>query len=99
MKAYIALILAPLVLSGGPRVSRPAEEVDEKAVKEELASLQGRWVMVGREALGKKATSEDLKKVKGVLVIEGEKRAGWSEEYGEKGDVQEATFKIDPAAK
>ena len=99
MKLRGALIMATLVLGAGSGQAQPADKIDEKALKNELALLQGHLVTIGREALGKKATSEDLKKLKGVMVIEGENRAGWTEEYGEKGEVHEAAIKLDPSAK
>jgi uncharacterized protein (TIGR03067 family) len=98
MRRAIAVIIATLVVPTGAESSKPTGALGEDAAKKELELLQGHWVMVGRELLGKKATPEELKQLKGVMVIEGNKRTGWSDEMGKKVNVQEATIKLDPTA-
>src|SRR5262245_1452001 len=99
MKLGIAamLVASQLVAVTGHAVG--SDTKGGKVAKKDLDSRQGTWVMVGREALGKKATKEDLEKVKGFMVIEENKETGWPEELGKKGDIQEATITLDPAAK
>jgi len=99
MRPAIALTIAIVVFVAWIGHAQDAGKNREEAVKKELALLKGKWEMVGREVLGKKATKEDLEIVKGILVIEGEKKTGWPVDMGKKGEVQEATIKLDPTAK
>lgn len=90
MSLAIVLGMAALVM--------PAEVAEDDPVKKELELLQGRWEMVERVVRGKKATADEMKRLKGVMLIEGNKKTGWSDESGKKVDVQETTIKIDPTA-
>jgi uncharacterized protein (TIGR03067 family) len=99
MRPDIVLIFAALLALTEPGVATTSGKLDEETVKKELGRLQGHWVMVGREHMGKKATADELKRVKGVMVIEGDKKTGWSDEMGKKVNVQEVTIKLDPTAK
>jgi uncharacterized protein (TIGR03067 family) len=99
MRLAIALTIATVVYVAGIGRTQDADKKKEDAVKKELALLRGKWEMVGREVMGKKATKEDLEIVKGILVIEGEKKTGWPVDMGKKGEVQEATIKLDPTVK
>src|ERR1043166_2573820 len=100
MRRAIVLTFATLLLPPGTASSPSAPMTeDEAAVKKELELLQGQWEMVGREYRGKKSTAEELKQLKGILVVEGTKLTGWSDEMGKKANGQESTIKIDPAPK
>jgi len=96
----IAAIIAVCVLVAGAGLAQDTGKKGGDAARQELALLQGKWVMVGSEVMGKKATKEDLENVKGIMVIEGNKVTRWADEQGKKTeDVTEATIKLDPAAK
>jgi uncharacterized protein (TIGR03067 family) len=98
MRPGTALIVAACVVVVG--LAQDAGKKADDVARKELALLQGKWVMIGREVLGKKATKEDLEKVKGIRVVEGNKVTSWAVERGKKmEDVTEATIKLDPAAK
>jgi uncharacterized protein (TIGR03067 family) len=99
MRPDMVLALATLFAFTEPGLATTSGMLEEDAVKTELDRLQGHWVMVGREHMGKKATPDDLKRLKGVMVIEGDKKTGWSDEMGKKENVQETTIKLDPTAK
>jgi uncharacterized protein (TIGR03067 family) len=99
MRLTITLAIVSMMGVADVGHAQDADKKKEDAVKRELALLQGKWEMVGREVLGKKATKEDLEIVKAILVIEGEKKTGWPVDMGKKGEVQEASIKLDPTAK
>ena len=69
----------------------------DDSAKKDADSLQGNWVVVGRQLLGKKATKQEIEEVPTYVVIEGNKGKAWYEEKGEKGDMVEGTIKLDPA--
>jgi uncharacterized protein (TIGR03067 family) len=69
------------------------------AAKKDVEALQGKWVVIGREVLGKKATEKELEEVKTYVLIEGNKGKAWMEENGDKGDTSEGTIELDPSAK
>jgi uncharacterized protein (TIGR03067 family) len=100
MRCGIVAIIAACVLVAGAGLAQDSGKKGGDAARQELALVQGQWVMVGREIMGKKATKEDLESVKGIMVIEGNNVTRWAEERGKKSeDVTEATIKLDPAAK
>jgi uncharacterized protein (TIGR03067 family) len=72
---------------------------DDTEPKTELAALQGKWVIVGKEFMGKKATKEEIKKLGGEMVIKERTVTQWADEFGEKEIVSKAKFVLDPKAK
>ena len=90
MRLRYALCFAAWLLVTG--TGRP-----DDAAKKDVDSLQGNWVVVGRQLLGKKATKQEIEEVPTYVVIEGNKGRAWFEEKGVKGDMVEGTIKIDPA--
>src|SRR5262245_299314 len=93
MRTSVSLLIVACPLVMGVRGA------DEPEPKTELASLAGKWVIVGKEFMGKKATKEELKKLKGEMVIKGRTMTQWGEEGGKKEVVSEATFTLNPKAK
>jgi uncharacterized protein (TIGR03067 family) len=91
MRLRYALCFAAWLLVTG--TGRP-----DDAAKKDVDSLQGNWVVVGREVLGKKATPKELEEVPTYVLIEGNNGRAWMEAMGKKGDVSEGTFKLNPAA-
>jgi uncharacterized protein (TIGR03067 family) len=92
------LSTACLLFAGGGRAHEGGKQ-DDELVKKDLAALQGSWVIVGKEYMGKKATQEELAELTGVMVIKGSTITQWKEEMGKKVVVSEATVKLNPAAK
>lgn len=72
---------------------------DDAEPKKDLEQLQGKWVVVGKEFMGKKATKEELEDLAGETVIKGRVMTVWAEECGKKTRTSEAKFEIDPKAK
>ena len=58
MRPAIALTIAIVVFVAWIGHAQDAGKNREEAVKKELALLKGKWEMVGREVMGKKATKE-----------------------------------------
>jgi uncharacterized protein (TIGR03067 family) len=85
-------MIAAVVLVSGPSVPRDH-------IKKDLESLQGSWVIVGKEFMGKKATEKELADLKGEMVIKNATITQWAEEEGKKFVVSRSTFKLDPKAK
>jgi uncharacterized protein (TIGR03067 family) len=77
--------------------SPPGALAQEKAAEKELAALQGAWVIVGEEFMGKKASDEEVKKLSGRTVIKGAKLTSWDDSA--KAMASQSTFTLDPAAK
>jgi uncharacterized protein (TIGR03067 family) len=75
----------------------PGTGRSEDAAKKDVEALQGNWVVVGREMLGKKATKEELEERPTYVVIEGTIGRAWMEDKGAKGDLSEGIFKLNPA--
>ena len=99
MRPGIALILAACVLVAGTGRADDAGKKEEDAAKKDLALLQGTWEIVGKEFMGKKATKEEIDKLKGEMVIKDGKLTQWHDDAGERSVVSEATLKIDPKAR
>lgn len=97
MRVTIALMVAACVLVAGIARADEAKKAD-KAANKDLESLQGKWVAVGREVLGKKATEQELKDQKTYVVIEGNKGKAWMEGQGGKTDTSEGTLTLGPSA-
>jgi uncharacterized protein (TIGR03067 family) len=89
--AYAPFFAACVLITGTGRADDTA--------KKDVDALQGNWVVVGRQVLGKKATRKELEEVPTYVVIEGNQGRAWMEDKGKKGDMSEGTIKIDPAAK
>src|SRR5437870_5534561 len=92
MKQSIFLVAAAILL-----VTFKAFANDES--KAEQARLEGTWIIVGKEYLGKKASEADLKKLTGKTVIKGDKITEWIDDLGKEEVISEATFTLDFAAK
>jgi len=102
MKWCVVLVLGACVQAAGTgRADDAAKKDDDDAAKKDLALLEGTWVVAGKEFMGKKATKEEVEKLRGRLVIKDGKWALWSDdnEKGKEEIVYEATFKLDPKAK
>jgi uncharacterized protein (TIGR03067 family) len=102
MKWCVAPVLGACVLAAGTgRADDAAKKDDDDAAKKDLALLEGTWVIAGKEFMGKKATKEEVEKLRGKLVIKDGKWALWSDDNdkGKEEIVYEATFKFDAAAK
>src|SRR5262249_22014976 len=99
MRAGSVLIVAAWVLVSGTSLAQEKAQKDDGAARKDLAALQGSWEIVGKEFLGKKATKEEIAKLKGEMVIKGDKVAQWAEEIGEKLLLSKATLKLNPTAR
>jgi uncharacterized protein (TIGR03067 family) len=87
----VLTVAAGLFVAGAARADDPA--------KAELARLEGTWVVVAREYMGKKASEEEIKKLNAKVVVKGDTVAVWSNDAGEDVVVAEATIKLDPSTK
>src|SRR4051794_2624088 len=67
--------------------------------QKELAQLEGTWVTVSKETMGKKASEEEIKKLNTKLVIKGDKLTVFSTEGGKDEVLSELTIKLDPTTK
>jgi uncharacterized protein (TIGR03067 family) len=85
-------ILVACVLAAG--AGRPREKG-----KTDLAALQGSWVIVEKEFMGKKAAKEEVARLKGEMIIEKNVVSQWAEDLGEKRLVSRSTLKLDPKAR
>jgi uncharacterized protein (TIGR03067 family) len=92
MRLGSGLIVAACVLIAGVGIPR------EKP-KKDLDLLQGAWVIVGKEFMGKRANKEELKKLGGEMVIKGALLTQWADDAGDKYVVSTATWKLNPKAK
>ena len=99
MRLGCALLSTVCLLLAGAGRAHEGGKQDDELVKKDLAALQGSWVIVGKEYMGKKATQEELAELTGVMVIKGSTITQWNEEMGKKVVVSEATVKLNPAAK
>jgi uncharacterized protein (TIGR03067 family) len=99
MKPRIALTLAACVLAAAAAGVGGAPLKEDDPVKKDLALLQGTWVIVGKEYMGKTATKEEVAKLTGETVINDGTRTEWSEDLGKKEIINEAKLKLDPNAK
>jgi uncharacterized protein (TIGR03067 family) len=90
MRLAYAVFFAACVLI---TATGPADDT----AKKDADSLQGKWVVVGRQLLGKKATKKEIEEVPTYVVVEGNKVKAWYEEKGVKGDMVEGTIKVDSA--
>jgi uncharacterized protein (TIGR03067 family) len=72
---------------------------DDVEPKGDLADLQGEWVIVGKEWMGKKATKEEIAKLAGETVFKDRTLTVMVDDGGEKKMASKAKFKIDPKAK
>src|SRR5262245_24877489 len=70
----------------------------EDAAKKDLAALQGTWIVVEKEYMGKKATKEEINTLQGEMVIKDGTATKWEEECGKKQVVSEAKITLDPNA-
>jgi uncharacterized protein (TIGR03067 family) len=95
----IALIIAASVSVVGTGRAQQTGKKDDDPTKNDLASLQGSWVIVGKEYMGQKATKEELEQLKGEMVIKGNTVTQWAEEQGKKEVISESTFKLDAKAR
>jgi uncharacterized protein (TIGR03067 family) len=50
--------------------------------KKDQEQLQGTWMMVSREFMGKKATEEEIKKLNTKIVVKGDTITVWSRTRG-----------------
>jgi uncharacterized protein (TIGR03067 family) len=92
MRLGSALIIAACGLVAGAGLPRDKP-------KKDLDLLQGTWVIVGKEFMGKKATKEEVKKLSGEMVIKGALVTQWVDDAGDKYIVNKSTWKLDPKAK
>src|SRR4051812_46206282 len=97
MRWTIVVLIAALVPVAG------MGGADDKARKEApgraaLASLQGTWVVVEKEFMGKKATKQEIDDLRGEMVIKDGTVTQRKEEAGEKQVVAEAKITLDPSA-
>jgi uncharacterized protein (TIGR03067 family) len=103
MRRFTLVLACALVISFVPAIGfvslsdTLAEE--KKAERNELAALEGTWVIIGKEFMGKKATDEEVKELAGKTVIKGGKITEWNGEKGKEEIISESTFKLDPKAK
>src|SRR5205085_438698 len=86
------------VLVAGIGRADEAKGADD-AAKKDLDQLQGRWMAVDREILGKRSTKKEIEELKTYVVIEGNKGRAWMEGESGKTEVSEGTFTLDPGAK
>jgi uncharacterized protein (TIGR03067 family) len=99
MRLGSTLLSAVCLLLAGSGRAQDGGKQDGELVKKDLAALQGSWVIVGKEYMGKKAAAEEIAELTGVMVIKGNTITQWNEEMGKKTVVSEATVKLNPAAK
>jgi uncharacterized protein (TIGR03067 family) len=92
MRLVIVGVIAALVPVAG------TVGADDKATKADLAALQGIWVVVEKEYMGKKATKEEISTLQGEMVIKDGTATKWAEECGKKQVVSEAKITLDPNA-
>ena len=78
---------------------QPSADAQEKLAEKELAALQGTWVIVGKQFMGKTASEEEVKKLTGRTLIMENKKTEIGEDLGKEEVISESTFKVDPAAK
>jgi uncharacterized protein (TIGR03067 family) len=99
MRLGIVLILAASVSVPGTGRAQDAGTKDDDQAKKDLASLQGSWVIVAREYMGKKATEEEVEHLKGEMVIKDNTVTQWAEEQGKKEVISTSTFRLDAKAR
>jgi uncharacterized protein (TIGR03067 family) len=92
MRLGSGLIVAACVLVAGVGIPRDKP-------KKDLDLLQGAWVIVGKEFMGKSATKEELKKLGGEMVIKSALVTQWADVAGDKYVVSTATSKLNPKAR
>jgi uncharacterized protein (TIGR03067 family) len=92
MRPKIVLIVAAGLLAAG------AARADDPA-KAELAQLEGTWAVTAREFMGKKASEEDIKKLKAKIVVKGDMVTVKSLDVDEEVVVAEGKLKLDPTTK
>jgi uncharacterized protein (TIGR03067 family) len=91
----VVALLAPTLW----RSSLPGALAQEKVKAKEAAALQGTWVIVGKEFMGKKASEDEVRKLTGRTVIKGDKITAWTDDLGKEKIISESTFKLDSGAK
>jgi uncharacterized protein (TIGR03067 family) len=91
MRLSLVLILAAGLLYG--EIARAQD------AKKDQEQLQGTWMMVSREFMGKKASEEEIKKLNTKIVVKGDMITVWSKDAGTDEVVSESTFKVDPTTK
>jgi uncharacterized protein (TIGR03067 family) len=91
MRLSIALIIAAGVLVAGTSLA-------QDAAKKDLAALKGSWEIIGKEYMGKKATREEVAKLKGDMVVKDNTVTQWADDAGKTMVVSVATWKLDPKA-
>ena len=89
MRLGSGMIIAACVLVAGAGLPRDKP-------KKDLDLLQGAWVIVGKEFMGKKATKEDVKKLSGEMVIKGALVTQWADDAGDKYVISTCTWKLNP---
>jgi uncharacterized protein (TIGR03067 family) len=92
MKLGSGLMVAACVLAAGTGTVRAQAKTDQDL-------LQGSWVIVGKEFMGKKATKKEVLLLKGEMVVKGNTVTQWAEEEGKKEIVSKSKFKLNPKAK
>jgi RNA polymerase sigma-70 factor (ECF subfamily) len=101
MRAGIVLTLAACVLAAGTGHADDAgKKDDDDPGKIDLAMLEGTWVIVGKEFMGKKSTKDEIEKLAAVyeVVVKDGKWTFWSNDTGKKAIVNEGMLKLDPKA-
>jgi uncharacterized protein (TIGR03067 family) len=98
MRPVLSLILAACMVAAAIDRTDGAPLREDDPAKKDLALLQGAWEIVGKEFMGKKATKEEIDKLKGEMVIKDGKVTQWQDDAGLRSVVSEATLKIDPKA-
>jgi uncharacterized protein (TIGR03067 family) len=91
MRLSIALIIAAGLLVTGTSLGQDAAQKD-------LAALKGSWEIIGKEYMGKKATREEVAKLKGDMVIKDNTVTQWADDAGQTMVVSVAAWKLDPKA-
>ena len=88
---FVLIVAAGLSAAGAARADDPA--------KADLAQLQGTWAVMGREFAGKKASKEDIDKLKAKITIKGDAVTVTSLNLDEEVVVSSAKLKLDPTTK
>jgi uncharacterized protein (TIGR03067 family) len=102
MRAGILPVLAAcLLVAGAGRADAAGTKADDDATKKELASLDGTWVIAGREFEGKQATDDQIRALRTKIIIKDGQVAIWTDDNadGKEELTREATLKLDPTAK
>jgi uncharacterized protein (TIGR03067 family) len=73
MKLFTLPALALVLLAAVSASLTPAQEAKNDLAKRELKTLQGTWVLVGRERGGEKVPEDKVKALKGRLTVNGDR--------------------------